>query len=411
LLTGGPGTGKTFTAAELVKASFHQHKQMRIILTAPTGKAVAQLEGNLRNALGPEIAMRAATLHAILGIKAQPFKEEGEEEVTTLFADLIIVDECSMIDVKIFSQLLASIPKGARLMLIGDKDQLPPVEAGSIFSDLIEADVYPAAYLTECLRSDRSEILMLSHYIKEGQANAAFQFLHESIDVSWIDLEENEKTSSELCASLWEQYQKRFATYYSQKPLPEHLFCLLGRFGFLSTKRQGSLGVEAINRYFLYQSIKQVPQGAWWVAPIMVTRNDYELELYNGDLGFLVRNFTGDFSLRQLKLDDTILLFDRKGGFRQIAALNLSFFEYSYCLSVHKSQGSEYDEALILTPPGSESFGKEILYTAVTRARHKVTLMCSRNLLIQTITTSSRKISGLCSRLKTLHLSPDQWLD
>ena len=159
--------------------------------------------------------------------------------------------------------------------------------------------------------------------------------------------------------------------------------------------RQGPLGVDAINRHFLQQSMQQVPQGSWWIVPIMITRNDYEMELYNGDLGFLVRKVTEDFSLRQFALDDYCLMRDRK-----IAALNLPSFEYSYCLSVHKSQGSEYDESVILIPPGSESFGREILYTAVTRARTKVTLMCDKDLFVHAVKTSSRKMSGLCTRLK-----------
>jgi exodeoxyribonuclease V alpha subunit len=400
LLTGGPGTGKTFTAAELVKACLgalpsDKREHLRIILTAPTGKAVAQLEGNLRTVLGPKTAIQTGTLHALLGIKAHPSEEE---EMNVLFADVIIVDECSMIDAKIFSQLLSAVPSGARLVLIGDKDQLPPVGAGSIFADLLEANVCPSASLSECLRSDRSEILKLSHQIKQGNASAVLELLHQGTDVAWIDLAE--QTSSQLCADLWEQYQEHFPQYYAQKPLPEQIHSSLGRLGLLSSMRKGILGVDAINRYFLSQSLKKAPQHSWAVFPIMITRNDGELEIYNGDLGFLVRYLADGFSSRQFQLDDYIVLCDRRGGFRQVAALNLPAFEYSYCTSVHKSQGSEYDEAVILIPPGSESFGREVLYTAVTRARHKVTLMCSQELLLRAIALSSRKISGLCPRLK-----------
>ncbi len=397
LLTGGPGTGKTFTAAELVKACLNSMpsdklEPLRIVLTAPTGKAVSQLEGNLRTILDPKVTIRAGTLHAVLGIKARMYEEE---EIDALFADLIIVDECSMIDAKIFSQLLSAVPNGARLVLIGDKDQLPPVEAGSIFADLLETNAYPSAFLSECLRSDRSEIVTLSHHIKQGNASTALEFFNHGNAISWIDLEESESTS----ADLWEQNKQRFSDYYPQKPLPEQIYSALGRFGLLSSVRKGPLGVDAINRYFFYQSIKKAPQGSWVAFPIMITRNDYELEVYNGDLGFLVRRLTDDFSSHQLELDDYILLRDRKGGFRQIAALNLSSFEYSYCISVHKSQGSEYDEAVIVIPSGSESFGREVLYTAVTRARHKVTVMCSKDLFLKACAMSSRKISGLCARI------------
>ncbi len=398
LLTGGPGTGKTYTAAEFVKTSLtslspEKRKLFRIILTAPTGKAVAQLEGNLRTSLEESISIQTGTLHAILGIKNH---ESEEDESEMLFADLIIVDECSMIDARIFSRLLASVPNGARLLLIGDKNQLPPIEAGSIFADLIDAGVYPSVHLNECLRSDLTEILTLAEHIKQGDAQAALQHLKNHKSIAWADLNENKITH----AQLWEQCQGHFKPYAWEKPVPEQILSLIGRFSLLSSIRKGPLGVEAINRYFLYQSIKAVPEDAWWIAPIMITRNDYALELYNGDLGFLVRKCPHDFSLRQLSLEDYVLFRGRKGGYRQLSALHLSSYEYCFCLSVHKSQGSEYDESLILIPPGSELFGREAIYTAITRVKRKVSLLCSAEVLTQSILTSSKKMSGLILRIK-----------
>ena len=459
LLSGGPGTGKTFTAAQIVKTYLHalsleKRDRIRIILTAPTGKAVAQLEGNLRNDFTNEVSIRSGTLHALLGVKENG---EEEEEIKMFFADLILVDECSMVDVKIFSRLLASIPAGARVILIGDKDQLPPIESGSIFADILDADVFPSTHLTQCLRSDCSEILTFSQLVKRGDDGAALEFLEDNPNLSWVDFEKEKKTSMQLCADLWEQYKGHCATYYLDKPFPEEILKLLGRFILLSSMRQGPLGVDVVNRYFLHQSIKQAPKNCWLAFPIIVTRNDYEMQLYNGDLGLLVRKLTPEgvaklqfgtksalfaqdsdsaqiaysqssmsifaetesvqkssnlaskasfatpsskFSLHQFELEDYILFQDRKGGYRQIAALSLTSFEYSYCLSVHKSQGSEYDEVIVLIPPGSERFGREVLYTAVTRARNKISLMCAKDLLVRIMTTSSRKISGLRARLK-----------
>jgi exodeoxyribonuclease V alpha subunit len=379
LLSGGPGTGKTFTAAAFVKACVG----LRVVLTAPTGKAVAQLEGNLRASLSESASIRAGTLHALLGIKEY---DREEEEINELLADLIIVDECSMIDARIFSRLLASVPSGARLLLIGDKNQLPPIEAGSVFADLIDAAVYPYVHLTECLRSDRSEILTVAEQIKQGNGAAV-----QKSD-SWVDLAEKKITP----ADLWEECRDRFTNYELEKPDPEQVLSMIGRFSLLSSMRQGPLGVEAINRHFLYQSLKTVPEGAWWIAPIMITRNDYDLELYNGDLGVLVRKCSKDFSLRELSLEDYAWFPRRK---ESISALALSSFEYSYCLSIHKSQGSEYDETVILIPPGSECFGREAIYTAVTRTRQKMTLMCSAEMLLQSISTSSKKMSGIVQRL------------
>ncbi|MBI2810821.1 MAG: D-alanyl-D-alanine carboxypeptidase/D-alanyl-D-alanine-endopeptidase [Candidatus Melainabacteria bacterium] len=303
LLTGGPGTGKTFTAAELVKSCLAVHP-LRIVLTAPTGKAVAQLEANLRKTLAAEAQITAGTLHAVLNIKTHAYEEE---EVSQLLADLILVDECSMIDAKIFARLLAAIPTGARLVLIGDKDQLPPVEAGSIFADLIDAGVYPFSHLTQCLRSDRDEILTLSRHVKEGKLDIS---LMESGAIPWKD--------EETLPQLWARFKDRFPSIQTERPAPEKLLGQLNQFTLLSCMREGALGVNAINSYFLHQYLGQAAMGTWFVAPILITRNDYDLQLFNGDLGYLVRKITPDNSL---SLDDYALFHDRSGGFRQIAAL------------------------------------------------------------------------------------------
>ncbi len=396
LLTGGPGTGKTFTAAELVKTCLNALSEDRkVILTAPTGKAVAQLEGSLRKAIGNDVPIVTGTLHAILHLRS----ESHEEEIQPLLADLIVVDECSMIDAKIFSRLLASVASGTRLVLIGDKDQLPPVEAGSIFADLIDAGAIPSTHLRQTLRSDRVEILSLAKYIREGRAEEAIEFLAQNDAVQWIDLDEEKKSPSELYSHLWNLSKDRFPSSFSEKPAPEQLLNKLGSFAILSCMRQGPLGVDAINAYFVQQCLNAAQGPAWWAAPLMITKNDHDLQLFNGDLGVIVRKMTPDFSLKVFSTEDFVLFHDRKGGYRQMSALALNAFEYSYCLSVHKSQGSEYDEILILSPKGSESFGREVLYTAVTRARHKITLAASKELLLKSIAISSRKTSGIMARI------------
>jgi len=382
-LTGGPGTGKTFTAAAFVRQMLDQNPSLRILLTAPTGKAVAQLEGHLRKILSPDTSLRAGTLHSVLGIRAGPH----EEEIIPLYADLIIVDECSMVDAHIFSRLLSSILAGSRLLLIGDKDQLPPVEAGSIFADLLDSGLYPATHLTLPLRSERAEILTLAKHIREANVDAALQFLEAAPDIDF-----QQETSPQ---QLWQRYKHRFPSPLSHPPVPEQLLSRLGNFTLLSCVRKGPLGVDLLNNYFLHQCLKNPTNGTWWVAPIMITRNDHDLQLYNGDLGFLVRKVTPDFSLERLHGDDYALFHDRHGGYVQLPALALTTFEYSYCLSVHKSQGSEYDEVLILCPTGSELFGREVLYTAVTRAKSKVSLCGAKPLLSAAIGMSSRKLSGI----------------
>lgn len=379
-LTGGPGTGKTYTAAELVKtclAITPDKKEFRIILTAPTGKAVSALEKNLKPIL-TDVPYQVGTLHAILGIK----EHEQEQSSLPIFADLILVDECSMIDARIFARLLAAICQGARLVLIGDKDQLPPVEAGSIFADLIDLHMFPTTELTECLRSDLQSLLAFSKLIRDGNVEGSLAFLKAQTEIEWIDPE------GYLPMHFWNRFKDRYVRCFSEKPTLEALMGQKGTFAILSCMRQGPLGTDALNSFFVKQSLIHAKRDSWWTGPIMITRNDYSLDLYNGDVGFLVRKV----GLESYQIEDFVL-FPQTG--RQIPALALKGFEYSYALSVHKSQGSEYDEILILAPPGSEHFGREVLYTAVTRARQKVFLAASQDLLRQAIGTSSRKVSGL----------------
>lgn len=378
MLTGGPGTGKTFTVAALVKACLYSQGNCRIIVTAPTGKAVAQLEGSLRKKMEGRGEIRAGTLHAILGLK----ETVREERIEPLHADVIIVDECSMIDAPIFSKLLASVPEGTRLLLIGDKDQLPPVESGSVFADLIDAAVFPKLQLTEVLRSDRAELLSFAAAIRERK---------EEEVISQI-------SPLPSPTDVWEKCKERFPSFSFEEPQAQELLEKLSNFTILSCMRRGPLGVDALNRLFLDQYLKSAV-GTWWTLPIIVTCNDYDLELFNGDLGCLLRKMQPHFSLRELHFADYALFYDPEGKPRQIPALALKKFEFAYALSVHKSQGSEYDEVLVLAADGAEVFGREVLYTAVTRARHKVELASSPTLLSECIRTSSRKKSGICARL------------
>lgn len=383
LLTGGPGTGKTFTAAQIVQAIWtgtppEQREEMQIVLAAPTGKAVAQLQAGMRKLCNDAIHIKAATLHSLLGIKNN---RSGASNEIPLYADLIIVDECSMVDFYVFAKLLEKVASGTRLVLIGDRHQLPPVEAGSIFADLIESGAFACSELVQSLRSDRQEILSFSQLLKEGKAEEAIQVV-SGTDLKRVDL------SGTTLASLWQQCRH---FYPSTESDPEAALTHIKRFCLLSCTRKGPLGADEINRFFFQQAMKE----QWQTSPIMIMRNHDELELYNGDQGVLIR---AGYS-PHLTTDDYAYFPDRSGGFRKIPALALPAFEYCYCLSVHKSQGSEYDEISILAPEGSESFGREVLYTAVTRARCTATLAASDSLLRAALSHSSRKTSGIKSRL------------
>lgn len=346
LLLGGPGTGKTYTAAQRVRA--FAHEGLHITLAAPTGKAVAHLECSVRRLIGEDKNVRYKTVHALL---------KGP-----LFEDVILIDECSMIDVRLFAKLLSSLHAGTRLILVGDPDQLPPVEAGSIFADIAESDVLPCTRLTQCLRTQQQEIAAFAECIRTSDVAQARAFLTEQ-KIGWIDMALEEGGKRSLYPLLWEKVKSGV--------------CIL------SCMRQGPFGVDALNAYFHEQSLREGMK----TCPILITRTDHALELYNGDLGTL---FT-----------DHALFPDRKtDALRKIPALALPSYEMGYCLSVHKSQGSEYDEVFVLVPRGSEVFGREMLYTAATRAKKKVTFGGALEQILLVMQKSARKLSGLSAKLK-----------
>jgi exodeoxyribonuclease V alpha subunit len=335
VIEGGPGTGKTFLTSHLVKA---MGSSAQVILAAPTGKAAARLKE-----FNPQAT--CGTLHSILGIKSARQLARGNSYIR---ADLIIIDESSMIDAKLMAFFLGSLEVGQRVVFLGDGNQLPPVESGSLFGDLV--DLLPTAHLRQCLRSDRMEVLQLAQDILTGKRIIP----HEKLSKEYI-------------------LQKALENYSQGNQ-----FCIL------SPIREGPFGVNSLNQEIFELFYRKMDQ--LLAVPILITRTDYEAGLYNGEVGILWRT-------REKPL---YAMF----GTRKIPASALPPYELGYVLSVHKSQGSEFDHVLALVPPGSETFGREVLYTAVTRARHSVTLCGDQETIEKTVSRSSHRRSGLKMRWK-----------
>lgn len=303
IITGGPGTGKTFTATALISA----HDGTTLI-GAPTGKAASHLID--------KVGGEGGTLHTLLNIKSLLDTLRAPQP---LQAELIVIDESSMIDPTLFAHLLSAISDTTRIVFMGDVNQLPAVEGGSIFADLIASRAVPVTELKTCMRSDRREILDLAAAVLAGTTE----------DIRTCDLG--------FASGSIEIIYKRLIQYASKKDF--------SNFRILSTLRRGPLGVTALN-HLLHEELN-VPQ-----VPILITRNDPKRGFANGDTAMI---------------EGEVAYFPDG---REAPLVQLPPYELAYCLSVHKAQGSEYDDILFLVPDGSESFGREVLYTAITRARN-----------------------------------------
>lgn len=321
LICGGPGTGKTYTASVLIR-TFLKKISGECIVAAPTGKATA----NIRKALG-DLAEKCTikTLHSIL------HKEK-------LYADLILVDEGSMVDADLMAKLFLAIPSGVRLILLGDHNQLPPVESGNFFFDLAHMSQFARlkSSLTTCLRAELKTIIDMAEMIKKGEPVPYFPL-----------------------------------------PDPKQLVQLIveNQMYVLTPLRKGPYGVEALNQA-LYKENLLLGSNE---IPIMIQVNDPALELYNGDTGVLNKRENKVYFPSGRIYPESIL----------------PHYEYAYVLSVHKSQGSEYDRVMILLPEGAETFGREMLYTAITRAKKEVVIYSDQKTLYATVSNYAQRFSGI----------------
>jgi exodeoxyribonuclease V alpha subunit len=417
LITGGPGTGKTTTVVRLLALMQAQATEpLRIALAAPTGKAAARLGEaigravqQLPAAMQLHIPTQAQTLHKLLKLRSAV----QASEVPALALDLVVVDEASMIDLELMARLLAAVPISAHLILLGDKDQLASVEAGAVMGQLCEGAV-AGHYSTETVNWLRSVSAQdVSAWAGEGSALAqqtvmlrhSHRFAASSVIGQWASavnagdtqavaelwsatpnwqverdasvtrLQVQRASVAALAAlvqTAWQPWSEQLRKIGDQGCSEEQALDLLqalGRFQVLCALREGPWGVQTLN-HTIAQALGFVSSGWYAGRPVMITRNDYNLNLMNGDVGLCLPTPKG------LRVAFTHTTQDGQIGVRWVLPSRLDAVETVFAMTVHKSQGSEFEHvALVLPERITPVLSRELLYTGITRAKSQLTLV------------------------------------
>lgn len=384
IVSGGPGTGKTTTVVRILALlrELAAGDELRVALAAPTGKAAARLQESVRDA-----SLEASTLHRLLGVvpHATRFRHGPDHPLPV---DVLVVDEASMVDLALMTRTVEALRPDARLILLGDRDQLFSVEAGSVLADLC-AD--PASsvlresivLLTRNYRFDAaSGIGRLARAIRDADSDEAVEVLRG--DVPDVSLAPMPVRATEL-AALAEHGYRPYLEAVRRREGPSAALRALGSFRILSPFRRSQAAVEAALR-----GSGVIPrEGAWYDGrPVMVRANDHALGLYNGDVGIALREAEDRVARVHFDAAD--------GATRAYSTARLPENDTAWAMTVHKSQGSEFDHVAVLLPDvDSPILTRELLYTAVTRARRSVTIHGSPDTIAATIGRSVRRMSGM----------------
>ena len=413
IITGGPGTGKTTIALSCLNSFHDQWKSTlppRIAAVAPTGKAAARLEESIRNGLSRLEATDdrkstleqtpCLTLHRLLGVIPHYSSFRRNEEALLDF-DLLIVDESSMIDLPLMRRLFAATPPSCSLLFLGDKDQLASVDVGTVLYDLLKSSENPASPIASRVHrlsktyrfNEDSSIFRCCEAARSGSPEILDSILSsDSPDLSFHLLKEGEKrTNRRIIQKAFDRHQRllRFAT-------PSDALAEINRSAILTPTKSGPFGTFAINletERFIGERNKLAPNTPIHAKPIIVLENNYDLELYNGDLGLIWTDAQGR---------SYACFGGSNGQIRKVRLSELPRYETAFALTIHKSQGSEFDEAIVVLPPiDSGNFTRELLYTAFSRAKTKLTLFANRAVLDASISREVKRATRLADRLNT----------
>lgn len=426
VISGGPGTGKTYTLAKMILL-MHQlgpSAGLRIKLAAPTGKAVMRLQQSIESAIRnighhpadqPLGSGNIQTLHRLLGARLGQtgFRYHSEN---LLPADIVMVDEASMIDLALMAALMGAMSDDARLVLIGDKNQLASVEAGAVLGDIcsgVDDSSTPSLQSAETKARNgalKDHIVLLEHGYRFGQKSgidALAAAVHAGDDHEaerlltrrgHADVTLKPMDEQHLLHSAIESLVMNVLVASFEKDDPREMMARLERLMILSPLRNGPWGMNALNGCVEQVLIKHGIIKPWeaggdgWYAgrPVMVVHNDYYHHLFNGDLGVVAQVD------KSVNASLSVYFSDNAGGYKAVPVQQLPAHQTAYAMTVHKSQGSEFERVVLVLPPKETPLlTRELIYTAITRARGSVEIWGSWPSFKRAIHQRIKRTSGL----------------
>lgn len=434
VITGGPGTGKTTTVAKILALLIaSSDKKKRILLSAPTGKASAKLKhsiGEIKDSLDIEGYIKEAiptetyTVHRMLKPlpKAPYFRYNRENRLP---ADIVVVDEASMVDLPLMSKLVQALAEDAVLIILGDKDQLSSVEPGSVLGDICayatgvpdsivrifckitglnkancitSITTHKQPLINDCIIelkevyrfSEMSGIAKLSRHVNKGDIDAVYEALEGNI---YPDIRFRKLPRPDLLKIWLKEIVIKWYGGYLKANDPLVAIRAFDSFRILCPIRWGAYGVKQINR--LVEKILQEEEliyvnRPWYTGrPILITENNYELGLFNGDVGIIMSDPESSGEVRAFFIG-------QNGEIRKFLPIRLPEHETVFAMTVHKSQGSEFDNVLFILPDTYVSvLTRELIYTAITRARNSIEIWGEMNIIEKGINQRIRRSSGL----------------
>lgn len=403
IVSGGPGAGKTATVARILALHHRRRPGLRVALAAPTGKAAARLKDSITSAfetlgeIGGDLATpEVSTIHRLLEPTA--YSSEFRRNVKRpLDIELLIIDEASMIDLPLLARTLDALPRGARLILLGDRDQLASVEAGAAFAEIAASHAIRESVttFTRNYRFDsNSGIAALAQAIRSGEAQTVLGIVRANDRADLENLGQDERTLRERILTGYEPFARARE--------PAEALTAFEEFRVLAVLRGGRYGVEALNELTIRTLIQSglAPRTAnvdrlFSGCPLLITQNDYNLGLFNGDIGVTFPDERGALY--------AWFRGESPAELRRFPIVLLPPYEICYAMTVHKSQGSEFRTTLFVLPEtDSPILTRETVYTAITRARKRAIVFGSDAALETAINRKTMRISGLAGQIEAI---------